>query len=86
VRHGQVRNKTMELIRLSDLQVGKLASIKRVTGANETMERLRDLGLVPGEEVQVIKKAPFGDPIEIRIMNYSLCIRKSEARKIRVSL
>ncbi|MCE9596944.1 MAG: ferrous iron transport protein A [Spirochaetia bacterium] len=77
-----MRIKTVDLIPLSELKVGQIASIRSVGRGNSTMERLRDLGLVPGEQVSILRKAPFGDPIEVRIMNYDLCIRLKEASEI----
>jgi ferrous iron transport protein A len=44
-----------------------------------------EMGVVPGVSVKMVKAAPFGDPIEIRLRGYSLAIRKSEADAIEVS-
>ncbi len=71
-------------MKLSELQIGQSARISRVAGSSETFQRLRDLGLIEGETVRVLKRAPLGDPIEIRVMNYDLCLRISEAREIQV--
>ncbi len=56
-----------------------------VTGFNEegpVMQRLMQLGVLEGSELEVIRAAPGGDPIEIRVMGYCLSLRKSEAQMI----
>ena len=44
-----------------------------------------EMGVVPGVSVRVVKSAPFGDPLEIRVRGYNLAMRKSEADSIEVS-
>lgn len=58
-----------------------------VTGFNEegpVMQRLMQLGVLEGSEVEIIRYAPGGDPIEIRVMGYCLSLRKKEAQMIQV--
>lgn len=69
---------------LASLAAGQEARIVGVPTGTGSSQRLRDLGLITGESVRVLKKAPMGDPIELRIMNYDLCIRRSEAEGILV--
>jgi ferrous iron transport protein A len=71
---------------LAQLKAGDRARV--VAGANPDNAHLRllELGLVPGEIFTVLKEAPLGDPIEIRLMNYELCLRKREASAILVEL
>lgn len=69
---------------LADLDIGSSAKISNILPGNDNLERLVELGLIVGETVTLVKKAPLGDPIEIRIMNYNLCIRKSEAAFIEI--
>ena len=57
-----------------------------VNGAGRVTRRLLEMGVIPGVTVQVIKMAPFGDPIEIRVRGYSLAMRRSEADAIEVSV
>jgi ferrous iron transport protein A len=52
----------------------------------DCLARLLEIGLIPGQEVYMIKRAPLGDPIELRVMNYNLCIRKREAAWILVEI
>jgi Fe2+ transport system protein FeoA len=46
--------------------------------------RLMEMGLLPGTEVRVVRVAPLGDPLELRLRDYSLSVRRSEAAKIAV--
>jgi len=71
---------------LTDLPIGKDARVTAVTGTGSVTRRLLEMGVIPGVAVQVIKLAPFGDPIEIRVRGYSLAMRKSEADAIEVSI
>ncbi len=48
--------------------------------------RLSEMGLIPGETVTVLRHAPFGDPIEIRVLGYRLCLRRADAQSIGVEL
>lgn len=69
---------------LADLKAGDRARVIAGADADSAHLRLLELGLVPGEVFTVLKEAPLGDPIEIRLMNYELCLRKREASAIRV--
>ena len=70
---------------LTDLPVGTSAKVVSVNGNNAITKRLMEMGVVPGVSVRIVKSAPFGDPIEIRVRGYSLAMRKSEADTIEVS-
>ena len=67
---------------LDKLQIGKEAIIKAVGGKGALRFRLLDMGLIPKTKVVIMKMAPMGDPIEIRIRGYELTIRKEDAEKI----
>jgi Fe2+ transport system protein FeoA len=69
---------------LSRLGVGSSGIVSRVTGARHTVRRLLEMGLVPGTTVTVERQAPLGDPIELRIRNYALSIRRADAHGIEV--
>ncbi len=70
---------------LANLPVGATAKVVSITGNNAVTKRLMEMGIVPGVSVRVVKAAPFGDPIEIRVRGYNLAMRKSEADTIEVS-
>lgn len=69
---------------LTNLPVGESAKIISVNGNNPITKRLMEMGVVPGVSVRMIKSAPFGDPLEIRVRGYHLAMRKSEADHIEV--
>lgn len=70
---------------LANLKIGTRAKVVRVTGKTAVTRRLMEMGVIPGVAVTVVKAAPFGDPIQIRVRGYSLAMRKSEAEIIEVS-
>lgn len=70
---------------LTNLPVGRDARVTAVNGTGSMTRRLMEMGVIPGVAVQVVKAAPFGDPIEIRVRGYSLAMRKTEAESIEVS-
>ena len=69
---------------LDRLPVGTDAVITRVGGEGALRCRLLDMGLIPKTRVCVTKIAPLGDPIELRLRDYSLSIRLEDARRIEV--
>lgn len=71
---------------LSKLEPGVAGRITAIGSAGPVRRRLMDMGVLVGERVTVAKVAPLGDPIEVRIRNYSLSLRKSEAQAISVEV
>ncbi len=69
---------------LDRLPVGTDAVITRVGGEGALRCRLLDMGLIPKTRVCVTKIAPLGDPIELRVRDYTLSIRLEDARRIEV--
>ncbi|WP_406670201.1 FeoA family protein [Methanolobus sp. ZRKC4] len=67
---------------LDTLKPGEKARITKVRVKGPARRKLFDMGMVAGSEVELIRKAPLGDPIEFRIKGYNLSIRKDEARQI----
>lgn len=59
--------------------VGEQGCVKSVVGEGKIKRRLFDMGITPGAEVLLRKKAPLGDPLEITIRGYELTLRKTEA-------
>jgi Fe2+ transport system protein FeoA len=70
---------------LTNLPLGQDARVTAVNGEGSVTRRLLEMGVIPGVSVQIIKMAPFGDPIEVRVRGYSLAMRRSEADAIEVS-
>ncbi len=68
--------------RLSDFAIGESGIVKVVEGESPIKRRLFDMGVTPGADICLRKKAPFGDPFEITIRGYELTLRKAEAYNI----
>ena len=64
---------------LAALPVGGSAVVSRVGGERAVVRRLLEIGLVPGTKVTLRRVAPLGDPIELKLRNFSLSIRRSDA-------
>ena len=65
--------------KLNEFEVGETGVIKSVGGEGKIRRRLFDMGVTPGAEIYMKKKAPLGDPIEITLRGYELTLRKAEA-------
>jgi ferrous iron transport protein A len=79
------QKKKNEFPTLKSVPVGGSARVVSVNGDNSISKRLMEMGIVPGVSLKVVKTAPFGDPIEVRVRGYSLAMRKNEAESIEVS-
>lgn len=71
---------------LSDMAIGESGKVVKVNGEGAIRRRLFDMGVTPSADVYFRKKAPLGDPIEIRIRGYELTLRKAEASCVEVVL
>lgn len=69
---------------LNNLQIGKTAKILSVGGKGALRQHFLDMGLIQGAEVTIVKYAPMGDPIEIRVHGYELSLRLEDAEKIKI--
>ena len=67
---------------LARLPVGAQARVITVKGSGAIARRLMEMGVVPGAPIRVIKAAPLGDPIEIKVRGYHLALRRTEAQSI----
>ena len=72
-------------MKLSELQIGDTATILSVGGKGALRQHFLDMGLIQGTEVTVVKYAPMGDPVELRIHGYELSIRLADAENIEIS-
>ncbi|MDO4492516.1 MAG: ferrous iron transport protein A [Clostridia bacterium] len=71
-------------MKLSELTTGKSAVITKVAGEGSLRLRLLDMGIIPKTKVTLVKVAPMGDPIEIRLRGYELTLRKEDAACITI--
>ena len=69
---------------LASLEVGASARVVSVEDQSPAGRRLQDLGFVPGTLVEVRRRAPLGDPVEYELRGTRLCLRRTEAARIRV--
>ena len=76
-----------EKCNISDLKVGQKAIVLKLNEENKAIRRhLLDMGITRGVEIKIKKIAPMGDPIDISLRDYELCIRKEDLRKIEVEV
>lgn len=69
---------------LAEMTIGGRAQIAGFTLSAELKQRLMEMGLTKGAECQIVRFAPLGDPLEVRVRGYNLSLRKSEAQGILV--
>ncbi len=76
----------MESIPLRSMKVGQKAIIAQVAAHGELGRRIRDMGLIPGAEVEVMGRAPLKDPVALRLKGFTLSLRNSEADYLTVTV
>lgn len=70
---------------LAHLAIGSSAIVEEVSAANAALRaRLHSMGIIKGNVVKVMRAAPFGDPIDVRVLNSNIALRLSEAAQIKV--
>ena len=72
--------------KLSDLSVNKKAKVKQIAVKGQLRRKLLDMGIIPGSSIEVVKLAPLGDPVDVKIKGYHLSLRKEEASQILVEV
>ncbi len=82
----QKANPDAQTMLLSKMSLGQIAVIDAFIGDSDDCERIEEMGVTPGESVEIVRYAPLGDPIEIKIRGYCLSLRKQEAERIRVKI
>lgn len=81
---GVARELAPRIMKLSELAVGASAVVREMPRSGTAFVRLREMGLLAGTRVSLIRLAPLGDPLEIRLRGYHLTLRKSEAEHVLV--
>ena len=69
---------------LAELKIGQTATILSVGGEGGLRQHFLDMGVLPGVPITLVKYAPMGDPMELRVHGYELTLRRADARKIEV--
>lgn len=75
---------TPKLVSLNELPAGSLAIVFRIDGNPELKRKMLEMGLVPGTELLIQRKAPLNDPISVSFRGYELSLRVYEAESIQV--
>lgn len=74
-------------IYLSDLKIGQKAKVIKLNEPNKAIRRhLLDMGITKGVEITIKKIAPMGEPIDIKLRDYELCLRKADLKQIEVEV
>ncbi|QDT29117.1 FeoA domain protein [Gimesia panareensis] len=77
---------TFKEMTLNQIVKGQIARITNISGEDAISIRLMEMGLIDGERIQLLGKAPLGDPLEFAIRGYRLSLRLNEARCVEVEL
>ncbi|MEW6300482.1 MAG: ferrous iron transport protein A [Thermodesulfobacteriota bacterium] len=67
---------------LADLGPNEEGRIQSVLGADTLAQRLSEIGFTPGQTVRLVRRAPLGDPLQVRIRGFNIALRRGEARRI----
>lgn len=70
------------LKKVGSMKTGECGIVKKLNSSGDLRRRIIDMGVTPGTKIEMIKSAPFGDPLEVKIHGYDLSIRKAEADDI----
>jgi ferrous iron transport protein A len=76
----------MKIVSLADMKVGQSGVVDALKGRENIQHRLVDMGVVKGSHISVFKKAPLGDPIEVKVKGCALALRMNEAAMISVAV
>lgn len=72
-------------VRLSELQPGEAAVVEQIVGDDSVASRLMEMGILDGEEISMIGRAPMGDPTEFAICGYRISLRNTESARVLVT-
>jgi ferrous iron transport protein A len=72
------------MMKLSELTPGSVAVLRELPVTGTRFLRMREMGLLPGTKVKLVRAAPLGDPLEIEVRGYHLSLRRDEAAQITV--
>ncbi len=71
---------------LSELNPGNKGIIKKIEKSGSLKRKLLDMGVIPGSSIEIVKLAPLGDPVDVKVRGYHLSLRKEEASQILVEV
>lgn len=73
-------------MRLDELSLGQSATVGKILADKKLRRRLLDMGITRGTQIELLKVAPLGDPLEYKLRDYHLSLRKAEAHQIEVEI
>ena len=76
----------MKIVSVADMKVGQSGIVEALEGRGNIQHRLVDMGVVKGSRISVFKKAPLGDPVEVKIKGCAMALRMNEAAMISVAV
>ena len=76
----------MKIVSLADMKVGQSGVVEALEGRGNIQHRLVDMDVVKGSHITVFKKAPLGDPVEVKVKGCALALRMNEAAMISVAV
>ncbi|MDY2904055.1 MAG: ferrous iron transport protein A [Caecibacter massiliensis] len=76
----------MNVVKLADMKPGVSGVVEALKGHGNIQHRLVDMGVVKGSHITVVKVAPLGDPVEVKVKGTALALRKNEAAMISVAV
>lgn len=76
----------MSIVKLADMKPGVSGVVEALEGHGHIQHRLVDMGVVKGSHITVVKVAPLGDPVEVKVKGTALALRKNEAAMISVAV
>ena len=71
---------------LYNLNINETAKISSLNNSDESISRLSEMGIMPGTKVRIVKKNPFGGPIQLKLNNNYIIIRKEDAQMIEIDI
>lgn len=77
---------TADACTLNRLGIGQCGTVTKVEGDRDLRRRLMEMGLCTGTRVEVLRRSPFGDPIELRLRGYCLSLRDEQAKHVTISV
>ncbi len=73
------------MLSLANISPGETVTVAEITGDDSISARLLEMGLIDGEQLTLVGRAPMGDPIEISLRGYRLSLRSAEAKRVLVT-
>ncbi len=83
--HAESSEEKTAAVSLADIKPGRSAKVVKITAAGELRKRFSEMGLAKGTEIEVVRTAPLGDPVEIKVRGFHLSLRLNEASQIIVA-